>query len=400
MQQTQNIPTEDHVVESCLSSLKVTHAGRVAVHFHISQFLPYNRQSFQVKHAAHNARKSFGPLLKNLLILKNSDILCILDSPSPIQIERAIVHYKKSFTDNDPLLKNDINQEKFYTIFNLGTDWLEFEQVIYDIQMKNFGGNFFNQDGGQEDQGRAFLLDGIQTETLSLIQNSLRQADISNFIRRQPIAGIHGEDLPKIVADHFFVSIPALQDTLKINEAISANVWLFKQLTFYLDKQVLQIINDFLTQRAVRAIHINLNLRTIVTNHFQHFLRNYNANKQITFEIDILDLLAHTDAYMFVIEMLKKKGHLVCVCGLSSGILPFIHPETLSADKFKINWSLSMCENVGWLHNWVETIGSDNVILHKCDTDKAFEVGLSLGIRHFQGFKIDELFGKGPRNNW
>lgn len=400
MQQTQNISTSDHLVESCLSSLRMTHAGKVAIHFHLSQLLPYNRQSFQIVEAAQNAKKSFGPLLNDILILKNSDILCILDCSSPIQIERSIIHYKKAFTVNDPILKPDIKQERFYTMFNLGTELREFEQTVTSIQRESsINGKSPDDSLDSEDNGKPFLLDGIQTETLSLIQNVLKQADVSNFIRRQPIAGIHGEAPPTIVADHFFVSIGALQDTLKITEAISANIWLFKQLTFYLDKQVIQIINDFLNQRATRSIHVNLNMRTIVTNHFQNFLNSPNTNRQMTFEIDVLDLLAHTDAYLYIVDMLKKKGHMVCVSGLNSGLLPFLLPETLSADKFKINWSLSMCDNLEWLHNWVETVGSDHVILHKCDTDKAFEVGLSLGIHYFQGFKIDELFGKPSRNS-
>ena len=113
----------------------------------------------------------------------------------------------------------------------------------------------------------------ISLMALDKLQSILYQADISNFLRQQPICVIEQESsCPLIVRREYYTSVDSLQKTLCPEINLHGNPWLYRHLTMTFDRRVLSQIDDFLTTRLTVSIHLNINLNKILMHHFLVFL--------------------------------------------------------------------------------------------------------------------------------
>lgn len=381
---------------SDIKSLKNKASRYIAIHFYLSRLMPYNRQPHQIRKAYNDINNIFASFQGRSYYLRNDDFVYIIENPSIIQLERCITQFKRYF-NSDPLIANNIRREQFYSTYTLSNQFDLFLNSISEIE-ENIALRSAMTLPEDALTSTPLLLEGIKVDTLNQVQNILHQSDLSNHLRRQTICWYDGKSPPKPMSQHFYFSLPSLQETLKLNESIEGNMWLFRQFTLSLDRQMLRHIREFLTYKSLASFHVNLSLRTIITSHFQNLIKDYHQQKAITFEIDIVDALAHPDVLLFTYNFLKERKAYVCLNGIEAGILDLLKVENLLSDYFKINWSARLKDRLQEFQNFVDLVGNERLILHKCDSQGALDFGLNAGIRLFQGNFIDQLLKLAPQS--
>lgn len=377
-----------------LNSLATNVDGVIAIHFYLSKLLPYDYQSFQVLELFSLLKQVFAPLKGQAFILKNDDLIYICQNSSSIYLDRCLSQFKRTLSA-DTLIHGNLRPQTLYTVFPLTQKLEEFRRVINEIEENPL---YKNRDllkvKDQEGNHIPLLVEGINLETLSFIENSIKNANISNFLKRDPIALYEDGCNPDILSYHFYISLDALQGFLKLNEPISNNIWLFRQVGFYLDKQILLKLPEFMAQKNIPGINVNLNLRTLITTYFQSFILEYQATKQLTFDIDIIDFMAHPEVFEYALLTLREKGCRIGLSGLTIKHLDYLNFKKLPIDSFKIIWDTNFTNCPGKLKNIVRSVGREKIVLTKCDTETAIQTGRLADIHYFHGHALEALLRK------
>ncbi|MCH7796767.1 MAG: hypothetical protein IH900_16720, partial [Proteobacteria bacterium] len=76
--------------------------------------------------------------------------------------------------------------------------------------------------------------------------------------------------------------------------------------------------------------------------------------------------------------------------------LPLINREELGFDLVKLQWSPDLFDQLhgfrgAGLRQAAQDMGAERLILNRCDSEQALEVGESLGITLYQGHLLDEM---------
>lgn len=381
-------------LKETLVLIKPRAASFCALHFYTSKFMEYNRQPKQLEKMVKDAATAFASLNGIVFQLKNDDILCIAENKSIIMVERAISIFRR-LLPTDPLITSTNTRDMFLLNYDLGFQWRDFcinvteieDNPAYSIKAKN----------GQSDISSPLIIDGIGIQTLSMIENILKQSDASNYIRRQSIHWYDGKENPKPLSQHFYFSLPDLQNALKISESLSGNTWLFRQITIYLDRQMIKVLPTIIQQKSSGSLNINLNLRSLVTSHFQNFLQNfktYSQGKSLTICFDLVDAIAHADVLQYGITLLNENNIKTCINNINPVQMGFIKLKEIPVDQFKINNSDLFQNRLDEVKMMIKEIGGEKFTLHRADDEKNIQSGLSVGITHFQGRGIDKLRSK------
>ena len=364
----------------------------LAIHFYLSELLPYDHQPFQILEIFSRLKQVFAPLVGKAFILKNDDLVYISVNNSMILVERCLSQFRRIlFTDS--FINSSLKSEPFYAFHPLRHKFSEFQEMMTKIDQNPLYNNKDLDDHTNAQANKVpLLISGINLETLSLIENSIKNSDISIFLKREPIVMFDKDYNPTVQSYHYYVSLDALQSYLKVNEPLAANIWLFRQIGFYLDKQVLQSLPGFMDQKNVPAVNVNLNLRTLVTSTFQNFLRHSILTKKLTFDVDVVDFMAHPEAFEYALKMLHEKGCQLGLCGLTVTHIDYINFSALAVDSLKFVWNSTFVNNLGKLKNMVERVGHDKIVLTKCDSETAIQTGILGNVLYFHGQGLDPFF--------
>ena len=150
-----------------------------------------------------------------------------------------------------------------------------------------------------------------------------------------------------------------------------------------------------------RALSININVTTLLSNEFLHFDSQLRAasKKAIIFELQTADIFSDMGAFMFARDFVQDRGYRLCIDGLTHFTFPLVNRESLGVDLKKMYWAPDLAdegqevrrENI---RQAVTVAGAARVILCRCDDAKAIEYGKLLGISLFQGRYIDSLLAE------
>lgn len=377
-----------------LDTLASNVEGMVAIHFYLSKLLPYDYQTFQVLELFSLFKQVFSPLKGQAFILKNDDLVYVCQNSSSIYLDRCLSQFKRTLF-SDTFIRGNLGSQAPCTVFSLIQKFGEFRRIIHEIEDNPI---YKNQDWlkvkDQEGNKVPLLVEGINLETLSFIENSIKNANITHFLKREPIVLLEGDSKPEVFSYHFYISLDALQNFFKLNEPIANNIWLFRQVGFYLDKQILLKLPEFIAQKNIPAINVNLNLRTLITTYFQRFILEYQATKKLTFDIDIIDFMAHQEVFEYALHTLREKGCDVGLSGLTIKHFDYLNFKKLPIDSFKITWNNSFINYPAKLKNIVKAVGREKIILTKCDMEEALQIGRTVDIHYFHGHTIEQLLHK------
>lgn len=374
--------------------------NRHAVYIALSKLQPYHRRDHHIRMASN----IFEALVKKfdgfIFLLSNSDIVFIAKGVSPTELDDATLKLRFLFSEDRLIQQEEIqNKNLFSKTFNVEK---EYDELFSFVQQLENDETKRQEDGKKESSNiNQAEKEDLKLEHLLKIEQSIKMADISNIVRRQPISVIDKNNNFEVVFHEVFVSMKSLQDTLLPNVEILSNRWLFQYLTTILDKRMLSFIASQRNNDKKHFISLNMNISTILTQEFLDFDNKLSKSMRnsIIFEFQHLDILSDFGSYMFVRDFLHEKGYRISLDGLSHQTLPLIDREQLGFDFLKVFWSREFQNDltgkrIDLLKEKIRQAGIPRLILARCEVQEALEFGKDLGFALFQGFYIDDFYKK------
>ncbi len=383
--------------------------GRRAVHIRLSKLQPYNRRAHHIRIAA----SAFDPLVRAydaaVFRLFNNDLVIICDGADVADMDHPVLHLRYLFAE-DPFIKNDeAGDIEFCTWFDLEDDYAD----LYDLAQRMVSAR------AQRERDRTEAPNPVaknpvainpvakmaETEkapldpsNLAVLQEAIAQADLSTIIRRQSICAVVRDRKPEPAFDEIFTSIPMLCEMLMPEIDVQANPWLFQDLTQHLDRRMISYLAQNGEITRGQPFSVNLNISTLLSPEFLDFDEQLNKNTRgsIVIELQLFDVYADLGNFLFARDFLHERGYKFCLDATTHMSLPLIDRAELGFDLVKLLWSSDLAERLSGpsgrtLRSAAEKVGPSRLILAHCDSERALEVGESLGITLYQGYLLDEM---------
>lgn len=238
----------------------------------------------------------------------------------------------------------------------------------------------------------------LDPPNLTIIQEGIALADLSTMIRRQSICAVIQGQKPRVVFDEIYTSMQSLRWTLTPNVDLHANRWLLQALTEYLDGRMIEYLTWNDDAITCDSFSVNLNLSTLLSSEFLELgkiLRD-KVRGSIIIELQLVDVYSDLGNYFRARDTLRERGFKFCLDGMNHHSLPLIDRETLGFDLVKLFWHPDLYDQLEGaqgdkLRRAAQQIGPERLILARCDSEQALQVGRSLGSALYQGRLIDGL---------
>lgn len=365
--------------------------GRRAVYLHLSRLRAYNRRD----HHMRIAGTTFDTLIKKfeggLFRLQNADMVFIAKGATVADIDEAVLRLRFLFSE-DPILNNPQNESKFCTWYDVEK---QFDELLRCVEAAVDAAALPAEGADQADgQGQGEPLD---PNHLGQVEKALVSADLSAFVRRQPICFVPTGQTPQPLFNELYISICDLRNAVLPRYNLTSSRWLFQHLTQILDLRMLALLTARKEIRQVKDFSLNLNIATILSPEFLQFDRDISAESRGTIAIEVqpIDIFADFGAFLFARDFLKDRGYKVCIDGLKHLTLPLMNRDWLGVDLLKFHWGFDLIDDLGGsrsqsLKDVVGRIGRERLILSRCDSPEAAQAGAALGIAMYQGRLIDK----------
>ena len=380
--------------------------GRRAVHLRLSRLRPYNRRAHHLRIAATVFDKLVRDYDGALFRLFNNDLVVICDGASVADIDHSVLHLRYLFSE-DPFLKHDEDGDtRFCAWFDLEVDYLDLLNLAQ--RMVSAQTQHAKRQNQRVDKGPASKIEAENEEeipkspldppNLAALEKAIAQADLSTIVRRQPICAVVPDCKPVPAYYEIYTSIASLRETLMPDIDMQANQWLFQDLTKHLDRRMISYLARDDDAMLGQAFSINLNVSTLLSPEFLDFDEALNSGTRggIVIELQLFDVYADLGNFLFARDFLHERGYKFCLDGTTHMSLPLINREDLGFDLVKLQWSPDLFDQLhGFRGNSLcqaaRDMGSERLILNRCDSEQALEVGKSLGITLYQGHLLDEM---------
>lgn len=382
----QEIVTSESLLYDAAERVGRIREGRLALHLHLSQLQPTNREDAKIRIAFRMFESMVDMFRGQLFLLTNSDVMLICKDARLADLD-AIVYKLRALFSKDPLTYTETahGEDRFATFYDLENEYDTFFTVCSDLlsQAKK----------RQENARTAPLIQPLDARNLNRVLEAIGASDIGGVVRRQPCVRFSDKMIAEVAFQEFFMSIADLQKVLAPDVNILSNRWLFQHLSQVLDLRVLSVLQDAGFRKLPVAFSVNLNMSTVNTPAFQAFEAAIRGRAGLVVEFQLVDIFNNLDGYFRARDLLRSHGHKTVLDGLSPITLQFIDAELYEADFVKVSWSGDMADDVvtADLHSALGPVGFDHVILSRCDTESAIAWGLNQGIRHFQGRYLDSM---------
>jgi len=367
--------------------------NRIAVHIHLSRLQAHNRREHHVRVAASTFEELVRDYDGQIFLLSNSDIVFIGREVSPAQVDEAVTKLRYLFSE-DPLTQAADSQDTtgFCTWYRLDRDYPDF---LARVRRLKDGVEVTARDSAPRagDDVRVPL----RPVDLANLDESLRVADLTDLVRHQAVCAFIPGQPPKPVFHEVYVSIDDLGRAVAPGKDLAANRWLFQHLTQTLDKRMLAYLGQE-TATTARAFSLNLNVSTLLSPEFQRFDQRVSdrLRGRLVIELQKIDIFADMGAFRFARDFAHERGYRICLDGLTHLTMPYIDRAKLGVDMIKLFWSPEIAvtarpgliQEIGRL---IQEADTARVILCRCDSAQALEVGRSFGITLFQGRHIERL---------
>ena len=393
------LPNEDSLFLDYARRLDKFRDRRRAVRLHLSRLSTQHRREQHLRIAASTfdllLRKFDGALFR----LFNSDMVVVCNGAEVADIDECVLRVRYLFGD-DPLFQNDEDDgDLFCDWFDIERNYPSFlaeaqknidERARYDAQKAAE----VDGEGGREER----VLPPLDCDKLAALTASIRNADLSSLLRRQPVCAVVGAQKPQVLFNEVYFSIDDLGELLMPSHDLRANRRLFPELCCHLDRRMMPLLAHRDDPLLNRAFSLNLYLDTLLSPDFLEFDSALNgaSRRTIIVELQIVDVMADFVAFLFAREFLRDRGYRLCLDGLTLLSLPSVDPEALGVDLLKIWWTGEVAEQAGEgdapkIREAVARLAPERLILSRCDSEQALEFGRWLGISLFQGYQVDKL---------
>lgn len=396
------LPSQEYLLLDYLDRLSRHREDRRAVHVFLSRLKPQNRREHHIRIAANTLEDFARAFEGQMFLLGNGDIVLITKGADLGQLDDAVMRMRHLFGD-DPLSivsADEPGHGRFATVYSLETQFERLHDEIEALHEQERGrakrlAQMAQQSGEHDREARR----GLTPEQLGQLEVVLRQADLSNVLRRQAICALASDGkAPKPVFNEIFVSIVELASQVLPSVNLAANRWLFQHLTQTLDRRVLRMLAKADDSTLHTSFSINVNVQTLLSPEFLEFDASLRMGSRGTLvvELQIVDIFSDFANYVFARDFVKEKGYRVCLDGVHHDMLPFIDRQKMGLDLIKL-MSGPVFEADGpppkqaEIAREIERLGKARVILARCDNQEMIETGLKMGISMFQGRHLDQV---------
>ncbi len=376
--------------------------GRRAVHIRLSKLQPYNRRAHHMRIAA----SAFDSLVRAydaaVFRLFNNDLVVICDGADVADMDHPVLHLRYLFAE-DPFIKNDeAGDIEFCTWFDLEDDYAD----LCDLARRMVSARAQRELGRKEAPNSVAKKEEVEKKpldppNLAAIQEAIAQADLSTIIRHQPICAVVRDRKPEPAFNEIFTSIALLCETFMPGVDVQANPWLFQDLTQHLDRRMIAYLAQNGEATRGQPFSINLNVSTLLSPEFLDFDEQLNTGARggIVIELQLFDVYADLGSFLFARDFLHERGYKFCLDATTHMSLPLIDRAELGFDLVKLLWSNDLADQLSGpggrtLRSAAERVGPERLILAHCDSERALEVGESLGITLYQGYLLDEMLAR------
>lgn len=366
---------------------------RLAVHIHLSRLQPYNRRDHHVRVAALVFESLVRQYEGRIFSLRNSDLIFIVRGVSPYQLDEAVTRLRYLFAEDPLTISQDpASDSGFCTWFRLDRDYANFLSRAKQIQLTSIP-------GPADDNNMAAPAPRmpITAADLAALEATIRNVDLEPLIRSQPVCAFIPGQQPKVLFREIYVSIQDLGTQIAPGRDLGASKWLFQHLTQTLDRRMLAHLGRD-SENQDSGYSINLNVATILSPEFQKFDQSISARLRgrLVIELQKIDVFADMGAFRFARDYLHERGYRVCLDGLTHLTIPYIDREKMGFDLVKMFWSpeVALSARPGLLKDVRDTLaawGTARMILARCDSEQAMDVGRSFGVTLFQGRYVDKV---------
>ena len=234
-------------------------------------------------------------------------------------------------------------------------------------------------------------------EHIGMVEDTFRRIGPSNFadvfVRQQQLSLATPNAAPQPMITEFYCSTHAIKRHILNDIDLTQHRKLFHHLTTRLDRLMLSVINHDPSVLAANS-SINLNIETVFSPEFETFEKSVlNKQPNISIELLISDILGNYDEYVVARDMLNRRKASIAIDGLVPEMLGLVDIGGLGASLAKIYWRPGADKVLMARRTEIGRLQNKGIVLAlaRVEDDDAFQVGQSLGIKLFQGFRVDEL---------
>lgn len=385
-----SVPTEDMLL-AYVEQLADGRAGHRALCFHLSRLDRAHRHDKHLKIATNMLMEMVDQFSGRLFVLRSSDIIVVCKGITARAIDHAIEALRYLFND-DKLARQDA-QAQFYSVFDLEIGYPQFLSLIRGIR---------DTEARQRLRAVRRPLAKPMEQRLAGLLDALSAIDLSQMVRRQTVWALQEGRKPVAKFDELFISIDRLSAAISPDVNLAKDRQLFQYLTRWLDKHMLMRLawEQFGNSRP---LSLNINLSTLQSPEFLKFdnERASGWRGRTILEIQLGDLWADLAAYFAIADLVKQRGYLRCLDGVSFQAFPCINFQPLKLDLVKLIWDDALLQleepRTRALYQAIRDCGAERIIFARCGRPEAVKFGQALGVQLFQGWHLDRLQGVAPR---
>lgn len=365
-----------------LSRIAKNPSGYSVLYVNVSKLKPKNRHPEFIKIFAKLFDGIVGATNGMMFILTNSDFVILGKKISTDTVDLAVKKLRQGLS-SDPILYSQ-NSAEFAEVYNFPDDFPTFYQQIEKRIQTNL----------EEEEIILPQKHPIGAGQIDDVIAHLDNIDIAELVKHQSILRIKGPGKFEVLFQEFFVAVKDLSLQFDKNIDLVANKWLFSYLTQTLDKKTISAFDSAEIANWPQQISLNLNISSVFSREFINFSQNFlKPEQKIVVEVQLMDAFNNLNMYFEAREALHQNGHKILIDAMNPLSLRMLNIKRLEPDMIKIFWEplLEDDTNNEEFKADIESMGKENVILAKCDNEKALRWGVSYGITTFQGPYIDNL---------
>ena len=372
------LPASGKQLIDMLKRIEHVKAGATALLIRLSALNPINRSNNQVKIALSALNDVIIRSQANLFVLSNNDLVIIGTNLAPKNINEATAVARKLFQSDSFVASNP---GKFTEVYPLAS---HFKQIMAYVQKQETASNTPKDSKKQEVP--------LAPEHLDAILRNIQGFNILKIIRRQEAIQITPQGRLSSLFLEYFTSMADLKKAIAPDVNVLSNRWLFQHLSETLDKRMLGIFKE-LFAHTPKNISLNLNISSLFTPEFEHFLTEIPNGKSIIVEVQLMDIIQNTHNYMIARDLLHEAGHKILIDGLHPISFEFMDIGVLDSDLMKLNWSPALLQSAASqkLAENLKSVNPDKLIMMRCEDETSLAWALMHKITRFQGYFIDDL---------
>lgn len=398
-----NPRTDEETLISDLERIKRTGntVPRMAVVLSMKRTQWFNRRRENFYVVFHAIREMVNRLEGAVYQLANFDIVFVFRVDNPNQFESVV-------TELDELLRRhsvatglpDDQIEESCTWFNFESQFNDFHDyaraVLEDYKSQQDARNRALARAGAQAPAFAQNFQAFNAASLTLLEDAFSKADIKTLLRNQPVCiALTGNQLRPIFREYFF-HVNDVRNLVQPRLNMRGQRGLLQMLFKTFDQRLLRALQEGYLTKAAGNISINLNVETVLSDKFREFdqrIGTFLSKGSIIVELPRQDVFADLEAYHRAVDTLQKAGYRTLIDGLTPDTITFFRRADLRADLIKLVFMKDHADDwkMRGLAAMLAEADINRVIMSRCETPLAFELGQNVGIRMFQGWHVEAL---------